>query len=132
MLIPDRVLPPISNILLFPYSLLLEAEKFNHQEVFIERAKICWAREKNTEAISVLEKGLLDQFQNATDVSKLTLDEKTICSKAKLLRARYIDEAANLGADLVFGCYQVVFTNFLKINIQKNKFILKFDLIGNC
>ena len=81
--------------------MLLEAEKFNHQEVFIERAKICWAREKNTEAISVLEKGLLDQFQNANDVSKLSLDEKSICSKAKLLRARYIDEAANLGKNSI-------------------------------
>ena len=79
----------------------MEAEKFNHQEVFIERAKICWAREKNTEAISVLEKGLLDQFQNANDVSKLSLDEKSICSKAKLLRARYIDEAANLGKNSI-------------------------------
>ena len=75
------------------YNLLLEAEKFNHKEVFIEKAKLCWARESKTEAISVLEKGISDRFPELKfgfnikqlSVKKFKSDELAICGKAKLL-----------------------------------------------
>merc|ERR1719219_1856026 len=84
------------------YNLLLEAQKFSHKEVFIERAKLSWARDGKTEAISILEKGISDQYPSLTfgfdkiKMEKYTKDALNACGKAKLLLARYVDDAARL------------------------------------
>ena len=78
------------------YNLLLEAQKFSHKEVFIERAKLSWARDGKTEAIAILEKGILDHYPSLTpgfkkeDVEKYSKDAVEVCGKAKLLLARYV------------------------------------------
>ena len=90
------------------YNLLLEAEKFQHKEVFIERAKLCWQREFKTEAISVLQKGIVEHYpelksgiDRKNPVDKIEPSDLHICGKAKLLLARYVDEAANFGHEIV-------------------------------
>ena len=95
------------------YNLLLEAEKFCHKETFIERAKLCWVRENKTEAIDVLQKGISEQFPNISQIAMKTDEElspndkeqKLICGKAKLLLARYVDDAANLGPEVIPSYY---------------------------
>merc|ERR1719219_2332862 len=80
------------------YNLLLEAQKFSHKEVFIERAKLSWARDGKTEAIAILEKGISDQFPSLAfgfdkgQIGKYSKDAVEVCGKAKLLLARCVDE----------------------------------------
>ena len=89
------------------YNLLLEAQKFSNKEVFIETAKLSWARMCKTEAIATLEKGITDQFPSLSFgfdkniVAKCSGEDLNVCGKAKLLLARYVDEAANLGPEIV-------------------------------
>ena len=78
------------------YNLLLEAQQFSHKEVFIESAKLSWARDCKTEAITILEKGIADQFPTLTfgfEKSKMGQyqpEALEVCGKAKLLLARYV------------------------------------------
>ena len=89
------------------YNLLLEADKFGNQEVFVEKAKLSWARNDKTEAITTLEKGIVDQFPKMvlgfqkSDMAQYNPDQLLVCGKAKLLLAKYVDEAANLGPEAV-------------------------------
>ena len=93
------------------YNLLLEAKKFSNKEVFIEIAKLAWAREDKTGAISTLEKEIHDQFPqlgfgfDKKELEKCSQDDMKICGKAKLLLARYVDEAANSSPETVPDYY---------------------------
>ena len=76
------------------YNLLLEAQNFSNKEVFIERAKLSWARDAKTEAITILEKGIADQFPTLkfgferSKMNDYTTETLEVCGKAKLLLAR--------------------------------------------
>ena len=71
------------------YNLLLEAQKFSHKEVFLERAKLSWARDGKNEAIAILEKGISDQFPTVcsgsssgdrkSQMEALPPEEKQVC-----------------------------------------------------
>ena len=89
------------------YNLLLEAQKFSNKEVFIERAKLNWARLNKSEAIEILKSGISEQFPNLADgfekndITKYSPDDLSVCGKAKLLLARFYDEAQNLNPEKV-------------------------------
>ena len=90
------------------YTLLLKAERFGYPELFLERAKLSWARGRSEEAIDTLKKGIKDKFPWWTkDFSKkshraeVTDRDLSVCADAKLLLARYIDEAAILEAESI-------------------------------
>ena len=88
------------------YRLLLEVQKYKHVEVFLETAKLAWARGHETEAIAALKKGLTDTFpdivaaqaagrpdvkvnlvlQKALDV--LTKEDRDVCARGKIILAR--------------------------------------------
>ena len=78
------------------YNLLLEAQQFSHKEVFIESAKLSWARDCKTEAITILEKGIADQFPTLkfgfekSKMGEYKPEALEVCGKAKLLLARYV------------------------------------------
>ena len=94
------------------FSVLLEAEKFNNSELFIERSKLVWARNKHSEAIAILEKGISKQFPEydfgfpRDKISKLEEPQRGICAKAKLLLAHYVDEAASFQPTTIIKYYE--------------------------
>ena len=89
------------------YNLLLEAEKCNNPEVFLERAKLAWRRGSPENAILALENGIKDQYpemaQLNKDSAKLSKEDLNICGQGKLLLARYVDDSASLNHILVSG-----------------------------
>ena len=99
------------------YSILLEAKGLHHPSLFIERSKIHWARGFKTEAISELKSGLIRQYpaygpdvwhsksQGKLQLPAISNEDKVICSKAKSLLAKYVDEASNFDADMVQSLY---------------------------
>ena len=93
------------------YNLLLEAQKFSHKEIFIERAKLSWARSDKTEAINTLEKGIHDHFPQLVKgfdkkvIPGLVKADVATCSKAKLLLAKYVDDAATKEPDAIPSYY---------------------------
>ena len=109
------------------YNILLEAKRFdeNHKPLFVERAKICWARSAKTEAIAELRKGLKDHFPEyypevwhhrtqaagsgtapQQPAQTLTGLDRETCSKAKSLLAKYVDEASNYTSEVVTSLYK--------------------------
>ena len=90
------------------YNLLLEAEKCNNQEVFLERAKLAWRRGSPENAILALENGIKDQYPQMAQLKKdlptvVSKEELNICGQGKLLLARYVDDSASLNRILVAG-----------------------------
>ena len=94
------------------FSILLEAEKFKHPELFIERSKLVWARQDCREAISILEKGIETHFPEYTfgfsrdKIVSIDDSKREICAKAKLLLARYVDEAASYAPGTIIKYYE--------------------------
>ena len=105
------------------YNLLLEAENRRNKDVFIERAKLAWARSNPNDAIITLENGIRDQYP---ELAKITNKDQVInsfdkedlntCGQGKLLLAKYVDEAATLGPNAVAGCY-----NEAKVLLRQNE-----------
>lgn len=92
------------------YNLLLEAEKCNNPEVFLERAKLAWRRGSPENAILALENGIKDQYPEMAQLNKdgrlptyLSKEDLNICGQGKLLLARYVDDSASLNHILVSG-----------------------------
>ena len=94
------------------YSNLLEAQRYNHPELFIEESKLVWARNNRSESINVLEKGIASQFPDYTfgfprdRISRMKESDREICAKAKLLLARYVDEAASFEPAIIIKHYE--------------------------
>lgn len=75
------------------YSHLLEAESCSDlPQVFLEKAKWCWARGDQEKAISELQKGIERHFGGAGSQGN---GLQMACAKAKLLLARYSEEASS-------------------------------------
>jgi serine/threonine-protein kinase ATR len=102
------------------FSFLLEAQKYESPKVFLEAAKLNWERGFRTQAITVLRKGLQATFPdvmkaletlepNLPEASQLgrALEElgqghlRELCAQAKLLLARYVEEAASVSNENV-------------------------------
>ena len=94
------------------YRNLLEAHEYNHPELFIEQSKLVWARNNQSEAINILEKGILRQFPDFTfgfprdRITRMKEDDRETCAKAKLLLARYVDEAASFEPAIIIKYYE--------------------------
>ena len=105
------------------YRLLLEARNFTNLKTFKEMAELSWVRNNKTEAISILEKGLLENFSQVEaalkeDSSKkfckenvgqalasLNTTEKEVLCRGKLLLAQYQEEAASISMEEVGKIY---------------------------
>ena len=103
------------------YNLLLEAEHRSNKDVFIERAKLAWARSNPNDAIITLENGIRDQYPALVRVNKEVVnsygkEDLSTCGQGKLLYARYVDEAATLGPNPVAACY-----NEAKLLLRQNE-----------
>ncbi|XP_041978766.1 serine/threonine-protein kinase ATR [Aricia agestis] len=85
------------------YMYILNAEEYKPDQLFIEKAKMYWARGQNEPAFTSLKRGLQDAFPNQ---NKLTRDESKIVAKAKLLIAKYNDETANVDVDVNIRFYK--------------------------
>ena len=94
------------------FSSLLVAQEFDHPELFIESSKLVWARNNRSEAINILEKGISKHFPEYTfgfprdKISKMEESSREICAKAKLLLARYVDEAASFQPTTIIKYYE--------------------------
>ncbi len=107
------------------FNLLIDAEQFESakKSLFLEWAKLHWARGNREVAIDTLKDGISRQFPWAQEQvqkgaassgssgsgvgadSGLSQRELRDCTSAKLLLARYVDEAANLEAESVPQLY---------------------------
>lgn len=93
------------------YNLLLEAEKSFHSELFLERAKLSWARDRPDKAILRLSKGVKDRFPwwtkefSKTSSVSVSDDQIQLCFRAKLLLARYLGDASNSKAEAVHAAF---------------------------
>ncbi|XP_064474884.1 serine/threonine-protein kinase atr-like [Ornithodoros turicata] len=75
------------------YSHLLEAESCSDlPEVFLEKAKWCWARGDREKAINELQKGIERHFKTTSEQNG---GLQMACAKARLLLARYSEEASS-------------------------------------
>ena len=109
------------------YNLLLEAENHNNKDVFIERAKLSWARATPDEAITTLENGIRDQYPALVEIKKETVasfdkEDLDTCGQGKLMLARYVDEAANLDPNNCALLY-----NDAKILLKQNEDVHYFS-----
>ena len=131
------------------YNILLEAKRFdeNHKPLFVERAKICWARSAKTEAIAELRKGLKDHFPEyypevwhhrttqaagsgtapQQPAQTLTGLDRETCSKAKSLLAKYVDEASNHTSEVVTSLYKEA-KNFAASQVRSPTHLFLFFL----
>ncbi|KAG6454519.1 hypothetical protein O3G_MSEX008741 [Manduca sexta] len=85
------------------YMYILNAEEYHPEELFIEKAKMYWARGQHEQAFTTLRRGLDDAYPT---VERLTNDQRKICAKAKLLIAKYNDETTNVDVDVNIGYYK--------------------------
>lgn len=77
---------------------ILNAESYQPKDLFIEKAKLHWIKNDQTNAFKTLELGT-NQILKAAGIESLSKDEKKIYSKGKLMIARYNAEATNLQFD---------------------------------
>ncbi|XP_028157289.1 serine/threonine-protein kinase ATR-like [Ostrinia furnacalis] len=92
-----------AGILQQSYMYVLNAEEYRPEELFIEKAKMYWARGQQDHAFTTLRRGLEDAYPN---LEQLTKEQKKICAKAKLLIAKYNDETTNVDVDVNIGYYK--------------------------
>ena len=105
------------------YKLLMEAKQFRNCQIFQEDAKLLWVRDQKTAAISILRKGLTDNFpevetalleertnhssrQPLKALQSLSKPEKEVLCRGKMLLAEYLEEAANVSSDGIGAIYQ--------------------------
>ena len=107
------------------YSFLLETNRFNNMETFLESARLSWDRGQGWEAINILNKGLSDHFPqveiesqicngpDSKDKSRnlLTVVQalnptqlKGLCA-GKLLLAKYQEESKGISSEAVRNIY---------------------------
>ncbi|XP_049868950.1 serine/threonine-protein kinase ATR [Pectinophora gossypiella] len=85
------------------YMYILNAEEYQPEELFIEKAKMYWARGQHEHAFTTLKRGL---EENYPQIDQLTQEQRKICAKAKLLIAKYNDETTNVDVDVNIGYYK--------------------------
>lgn len=74
---------------------ILNAEAYEPKELFLENAKLNWIKADQNNAFKDLELGTKKLLGNRT-IQELSIEDKIIYSKGKLLSARYNAEAINL------------------------------------
>ena len=105
------------------FRFLMEAQNFTNVKTFKEMAELSWARNKKTEAISILQRGLLENFSRVEEALKedssnrfpketlgetlasLNTTEKEVLCRGKLLLARYQEDAASVSIEDVGKIY---------------------------
>ena len=107
------------------YSFLLQTKKFKNMETFLESARLSWDRGQNTEAITILKKGLSDYFpvvelesqrdsvqdsrernkNLVTAVRALSPEQKNVLCTGKLLLAKYQEESKSIASEKVRNMY---------------------------
>ncbi|KAM3961050.1 LOW QUALITY PROTEIN: ATR serine/threonine kinase meiotic 41 [Aphomia sociella] len=92
-----------ANIFQQSYMYILNAEEYQPAELFIEKAKMYWARGQHEHAFTTLRRGLDDAYPN---VEQLNNEQRKTCAKAKLLIAKYNDETTNVDVDVNIGYYK--------------------------
>ncbi|XP_052740279.1 serine/threonine-protein kinase ATR isoform X2 [Bicyclus anynana] len=85
------------------YMYILNAEEYKPEELFIEKAKIYWARGQQEQSFTTLRRGLEEAYPQ---IEKLTQEQRKICAKARLLIAKYNDETTNVDVDVNIGYYK--------------------------
>ncbi|CAH2238336.1 jg17493 [Pararge aegeria aegeria] len=85
------------------YMYILNAEEYKPEELFIEKAKIYWARGQQEQSFTTLRRGLEEAYPQ---IDKLTQEQRKICAKARLLIAKYNDETTNVDVDVNIGYYK--------------------------
>ncbi|XP_045771949.1 serine/threonine-protein kinase ATR-like isoform X2 [Maniola jurtina] len=84
------------------YMYILNAEEYKPEELFIEKAKIYWARGQQEQSFTTLRRGLDEAYPQ---IENLTQEQRKICAKARLLIAKYNDETTNVDVDVNIGYY---------------------------
>ncbi|XP_018328651.1 serine/threonine-protein kinase ATR [Agrilus planipennis] len=90
------------------YTYTLKAEDYDPPKLFIEKAKLHWLREEHELALTTLrrgveeigQKGCFREMENSGGSGHLTLEQKKLCAKAKLLIATYNDLLSNVDQEV--------------------------------
>ncbi|RZF41501.1 hypothetical protein LSTR_LSTR000215 [Laodelphax striatellus] len=85
------------------YSNILTVQKLSPKALFIEEAKLHWAKSECQTAITTLRWGIEKHFPN---VANLSDSERMLLAKAKLLVAKYNDANMNIDLELNLKCYR--------------------------
>ncbi|CAO1396698.1 unnamed protein product [Diamesa hyperborea] len=78
---------------------ILNAEQYKPKELFLEKAKFFWEKGDQINAFKVLDLGIKGLVSDNDDIDKLTLVEKHLYSRGKLMQACYNAEAVNVDFD---------------------------------
>lgn len=94
------------------YIYILQAERYKPKELFIEKAKLYWAKEEQELAFGTLKRGIEEHFPDAGTFKEmdqsLRKTDRKLCAEAKLLNATYNDETANVGMEANINNYKEV------------------------
>lgn len=94
------------------YIYILQAERYKPKELFIEKAKLYWAKEERELAFGTLKRGIEEYFPDASTFKEMAADvrkdDRKLCAEAKLLIATYNDETANVGMETNIVNYKEV------------------------
>ncbi|VEN56457.1 unnamed protein product, partial [Callosobruchus maculatus] len=82
------------------YTYNIKAEEYAPSTLFIEKAKLHWFREEHEQALTILKKGMEQILPTDGNAAQLSLEERKICAKARLLYATYNDEISNVEAEV--------------------------------
>lgn len=94
------------------YIYILQAERYKPKELFIEKAKLYWAKEEQELAFGTLKRGIEEHFPDVATFKEmnpgLKKTDRKLCAEAKLLVATYNDETANVGMEANINNYKEV------------------------
>ncbi|VVC87145.1 unnamed protein product, partial [Leptidea sinapis] len=85
------------------YMYILNAEEYRPEQLFIEKAKMYWARGQQEPAFTTLKRGLDEEYP---EIKRLNEEQRKNCAKAKLLIAKYNDETTNVDVDVNIRYYE--------------------------
>nr|CAD7426912.1 unnamed protein product [Timema monikensis] len=92
------------------YNCILNAQKYNLKELFMEKAKLHWEKGEQELAFTTLRRGLQEQFPDMANFKNMASGERKedrkLCAEAKLLVATYNDETVNVDMDVNIGSYK--------------------------
>ncbi|CAG2058036.1 unnamed protein product [Timema podura] len=92
------------------YNCILNAQKYNLKELFMEKAKLHWEKGEQELAFTTLRRGLQEQFPDMANFKNMAAGERKedrkLCAEAKLLVATYNDETVNVDMDVNIGSYK--------------------------
>lgn len=92
------------------YTNILTVEPYKPKGLFVEKAKLMWAKSEPEAALNTLHRGIEHHFPDAAEFRNLPtnirMEDRRLCAEAKLLIATYNDENVNIDMETNLANYE--------------------------